>query len=72
MAKTELNWYKHEARNIVKELRLLKQREIAEEMGTTQQNVSYLFRSGWFQKTFEDVVKLLKLAGYELVRREED
>ena len=72
MPKSTLTWYKTDSKNIVNGLRLLEQKEIAHEIGTTQQNVSYSFTSGRFQKLFEVALRLIRLAGYEVIRREEE
>lgn len=69
MPKSTLTWYKSKARRIVKDLRLVKQSVIATELNESQQVISYRMRNV-YQKQFEDTLRLLALAGYEVVESE--
>lgn len=64
-------WQQVKARRIEMSLKGLKQKDIAEELGTSQQNVSYGFVSGEFRRILETSLLLINMAGYELKEKEE-
>ena len=64
-------WQQVKARRIEMSLKGLKQKDIAEELGTSQQNVSYGFISGEFRRILETSLLLINMAGYELKEKEE-
>lgn len=69
MAKSNLTWYKSKATRILKDLRLIKQQDIATELNISQQLASYRLRNV-YPKMFEDLIRLLNLAGYEIKEKE--
>ena len=69
MAKSSLTWYKSQATRICKDLRLIKQQDIATELNISQQLASYRLRKV-YPKMFEDLIRLLNLAGYEIKEKE--
>ena len=69
MPKSSLTWYKTKSRRIMKDIRALKQREIAEAICESQQTVSYRVRNV-YEKELDDFILILDLAGYEIKEKE--
>lgn len=63
-------WQTVKARRIEMSLKGFKQKDIAEELGTSQQNVSYGFCSGEFRRMLETSLLLINMAGYEIKEKE--
>lgn len=71
MPKSTLTWYKTKARRIMRDVRALKQRDIAREINESQQTISYRINN-IYERELTDWVRILNLAGYEIVEREEE
>lgn len=71
MPKCKLTWYKSKANKILKVVKRIPQAEIAAEINESQQTVSYRFKN-IYPEFLEDWVRILDLAGLEIVRKEED
>lgn len=71
MAKSSLTWYKSKATHIINELRGLGQKQLAVTLNTHQSNISFAINNSW-QKELERWLRLLDLAGYEIVEKEEE
>lgn len=71
MPKCKLTWYKVKANKILKVVKRIPQAEIAAEINESQQTVSYRFKN-IYPEFLEDWVRILDLAGLEIVRKEED
>lgn len=63
-------WYSVKTKRILLMLKGLKQKDIAAELGCSQQNVSYGFVSGEFQRQLETSLQLINMAGYEIKEKE--
>lgn len=70
MPKCLLTWYKSEANQILKEVRKISQKDIAIEINESQQTVSYRLRNV-YPEFLEDIIRILKLAGFEIVKKGE-
>lgn len=71
MDRSNPTWYQKQARKILRGLKAVKQTEIAQELNESKQVISYRMKNV-YQGFFEDAVRLLDLAGYEIVEKEED
>lgn len=69
MSKSTLTWYKSKAKRIVKDLRLVKQKTIATTINLDQSTISRQINGSW-QKELEKWLRLLDLAGYEVIEKE--
>lgn len=70
MPKCKITWYKSEANQILKEVRKISQKDIAIEINESQQTVSYRLRNV-YPECLEDLIRILRLAGFEIRKREE-
>lgn len=68
MPKSTLTRYKSLANSIMKDIRQLKQREIAYAINVSQQAVSYRINHV-YQKELEDIIRICDLAGYEIKKK---
>ena len=68
MPKSTLTWYKSKSNRILKDFRLLKQKDIAFEIGESQQTVSYRLRNV-YPEVLPDLIRILNMAGYEIVEK---
>lgn len=69
MPKSTLTWYKSKSNRILKDFRLLKQKDIAFEIGESQQTVSYRLRNV-YPEVLPDLIRILNMAGYEIKEKE--
>lgn len=69
MPKSTLNWYKSKSRRIIKDIKTLKQKEIAQAINESQQTVSYRLNNV-YEKELSDWIRILDLAGYEIREKE--
>lgn len=69
MARSTLTWYKTKSNRILKDFRLLKQKDIATEINESQQTVSYRIRNV-YPEVLPDLIRILNMAGYEIVEKE--
>lgn len=70
MPKSTLTWYKSKTKRLMKDISLLKQKDIATEINESQATVSYRLKNV-YPKYLEDLIRILKMAGYEIVEVEE-
>lgn len=70
MSKSNLTWYKSKARKIMRNVRALKQTEIAETLSESRQVISYRMKNV-YERELSDWVQILDLAGYEITEKEE-
>ena len=70
MPKSTLTWYKSKAKRLMKDISLLKQKDIAAEINESPGTVSYRLRNV-YPEYLEDLIRILKMAGYEIVEVEE-
>jgi len=72
MAASKLNARKRMIRRIFADLKMnTKQVVIANELGTSQANISYRMTK-YYPRLFEDFLVILDLAGYEVVEKENE
>lgn len=69
MAKSTLTWYKTKSNRILKDFRLLKQKDIATEINESQQTVSYRLKNV-YPVVLPDIIRILNMAGYEIREKE--
>lgn len=69
MPKCKLTWYKSEAKEILKEIKKIPQKDIAIEINESQQAVSYRLKNV-YPECLEDLIRILKLAGFEIVKKD--
>lgn len=55
-------------RRIMNAVKTLKQKDIAEEVGRSQQDVSYRIRK-MYPQIFDEMITILEMAGYEVVEK---
>lgn len=70
MATSTLTWYKSQTKKIMKGLNSVKQKQIATELNESPQTINYRMHNV-YPGMFEDALRLLALAGYEVVEKEE-
>lgn len=70
MPKSTLTWYKSKANRLMRAIRGLKQKDIATEINESQATVSYRLKNV-YPEYLEDLIRILKMAGYEIVEIEE-
>lgn len=71
MPAVNLTWYAPKVRRIMKDVRALKQRQIAEIEGVTRQAVSIKLSGRTYENSLESWIQILDLAGYEIKEKEE-
>lgn len=71
MPKSTLTWYKTKSNRILKDFKLLKQREIAETINESQQTVSYRLKNV-YPSVLPDIIRILDMAGYEIKEKESE
>lgn len=70
MPKSTLTWYKTKTKRIMRDVRALKQKDIANEINESQQTISYRINHV-YEKELTDWIRILNLAGYEINEKEE-
>ena len=70
MPKSNLTYYKSEARRFNKLIKAERQKEIASTLNISQQMVSYNIKNNVFIHYFEVIIRLLDLLGYEIKEKE--
>lgn len=70
MPAVNLTWYQPIVRRIYKDMRALKQKDIAKIEGVTRQAVSKKFITGTYKDEITNLVQILDLAGYEIREKE--
>lgn len=70
MPKSTLTWYRTKTNRILKDLRLLKQKDIANELGITQQAVSNRIKVV-YPRELSEIIRVLDMAGYEITEKGE-
>ena len=70
MPKSTLTWYNSKARRIMRDVKALKRREIAEAINESQQVISYRVLHV-YEEQLIDWIRILDLAGYEIREKEE-
>lgn len=68
MPKSTLTWYKSKSNRILKDFRLLKQKDIATTINESQQTVSYRIKNV-YPVVLPDIIRILDMAGYEIVEK---
>lgn len=71
MPKSTLTWYKTRARRIFRDVKALKQKEIAILLNESSQVISYRIKNV-YEKELSDWIQILDLAGYEIKEKEEE
>lgn len=69
MSKCTLTWYKSRAKRIMRDVKALKRQQIATEINESHQVISYRVNNV-YAKQLEDWIRILNLAGYEIVEKE--
>lgn len=69
MPKCSLTWYKSKSNRLLKDFRLLKQKDIATTINESQQTVSYRLRKV-YPEVLPDIIRILDMAGYEIKEKE--
>ncbi|MCQ2771218.1 MAG: hypothetical protein MJ236_05410 [Clostridia bacterium] len=70
MPKSTLTWYKSRTNRIMRDVRALKQKDIANEINESQQVISYRINNV-YEKELNDWIRILNLAGYEITEKGE-
>ena len=68
MARSYITKHGKKVRQIMNAVIRLRQKDIADEIGESQQVVSYRIRNK-YQEIFEEMITILEMAGYEVVER---
>lgn len=71
MPKSTLTWYKSKANRIMKDLKRVRNKEIAEALNEPHTTITYRMQN-LYQGQLEDWLRLLDLAGYEIKRIEDE
>lgn len=69
MPKSTLTWYITKSRRIMRDVRALKQKDIANEINESQQVISYRLKNT-YENDLCDWIRILNLAGYEIREKE--
>lgn len=69
MPKVNLIWYQSKLRRIMRDVKALKQKDIAQELNESQQTISYRINNV-YEKELADWIQILNLAGYEIREKE--
>ena len=70
MPSINLTWYAPKVRRIMRDVRALKQTQIAEIEGVTRQAISKKMQNTTYNKELTNWIQILDLAGYEIVEKE--
>ena len=70
MPKSTLTWYKSKANRIIKDIKFLKQTEIAQELNDSKQKFSYRVNN-IYPKILPELIIVLDKAGYEIKEKGE-
>ena len=71
MARSYLTWYKTKTNQILKMLRLIPQRKLAEVLNISQPAVNYKINTQ-YPKLFAEFIQVLDVAGFEIREKEID
>ena len=71
MSKCSLTWYKSRAKRIMRDVSSLGRQKVANEIGVSKQAISYRVVKDIYLKQLEDWLRILRMAGYEIVEKEE-
>ena len=71
MPPVNITWYAPKVRRIMKDVRALKQKDIADIEGITQQAVSKKQKNKTYDAVLTNMIQILDLAGYEIREKEE-
>lgn len=69
MPRVNLVWYQPIVRRIMRDVKALKQKDIAEELNESQQTISYRMNNV-YEKELTEWVQILDKAGYEIREKE--
>lgn len=69
MPKSNLTWYKTKTKRILKDVKALRQKDIAQALNESQQTISYRINNV-YEKDLIQWVLLLDMAGYEIKEKE--
>lgn len=70
MPKSTLTWYKSKSKRIMRDVKALKGKDIANAINESQQVASYRILHV-YEKQLNDWIQILDLAGYEIREKEE-
>lgn len=70
MAAANFTWYQSKVRRIYKDVKALKQKDIAEIENITQQAVSEGISTGKYLRALTKWIQILDIAGYEIREKE--
>ena len=70
MPRSTLTWYKTKSTRILKDFKLLKQKDIANMINESQQTVSYRLKNV-YPAVLPDIIRILDMAGYEIKEKGE-
>jgi len=71
MPASTLTRYKTQANKIMKDIRLLKNKDVAIMLNVSPQVVTYRIKT-FYPKEFPNIIRLLNMAGYEIRKIEEE
>lgn len=71
MPRVNLTWYAPKVRRIYRDVKALKQKEIAEIENISQQAVSEGILKGKYERSLTNWIRILDKAGYEIVEKGE-
>lgn len=69
MPKSTLTWYKTKANRIMRDVKAIKRQVIGTEINESHQVVSYRIKNV-YPEQLEDWIRILNLAGYEIIEKE--
>lgn len=70
MAAVSLTWYQPKVRRIYKDVKALKQKDIASIENVSQQAVSEGIKTGKYERALTKWIQILDIAGYEIREKE--
>jgi len=70
MPKCSLTWYKSKSKRIMRDVKALKRQDIATEINESHQTISYRIKNV-YPDQLDDWVRILNMAGYEIVEKGE-
>lgn len=71
MPRVNLTWYQPKVRRIMKDVKALKRKDIAEIQNISHQAVSKSISNGKYESDLSDWIQILDKAGYEIREKEE-
>lgn len=71
MSKSSLTWYKTKRKRIMKDMGLVSQTALGNEINESQQTISYRIRNV-YPEVLDDLIRILDLIGWEVKEKDEE